>query len=108
MTPQQEAEIAALRKENEALKAKSRIQSEFLSSRQCPDHNGKWARGRCLQCENEALRKALQEIKDTEGKVCTDFELCTHEACRSSYAAWAIADSALAARALLAKEGETK
>lgn len=105
MTPQQEAEIAAL---VVALKAKSRIQSEFLSSRQCPDHNGKWARGRCLQCENEALRKALQEIKDTEGKVCTDFELCTHEACRSSYAAWAIADSALAARALLAKEGEER
>ena len=29
--------------------------SEFLSARQCPDHAGKWERGRCLQCEIERL-----------------------------------------------------
>ncbi len=35
--------------------AELRIKSEFLSSRQCPDHSGKWERGRCLQCEIETL-----------------------------------------------------
>jgi hypothetical protein len=43
-----------------------------------------------------ALEEALQEIKTTQGKVCDNFELCTHVACRSSYASWAIADAALA------------
>jgi hypothetical protein len=40
---------------------------------------------------------ALKEIKEQEGRVCEDFELCTHSSCRSSYSAWAIADSALRA-----------
>lgn len=41
------------------------------------------------------LEAALQRIKDECGRVCTDFELCTHRACQSSYEAWAIADAAL-------------
>lgn len=39
---------------------------------------------------------ALYEIKREQGKVCSNFELCEHAACRSSYASWAIADKALA------------
>lgn len=47
----------------------------------------------------EALRAALQEIKDTQGKVCDEFELCKHRACTSSYSSWAIAADALSAPA---------
>lgn len=43
----------------------------------------------------EILLNALQKIKAEEGRVCTEFEICKHAACRSSYAAWAIADRAL-------------
>ncbi len=39
--------------------------------------------------------EALKEIKDTQGKVCNNFELCHHRACQSSYSSWAIADKAL-------------
>ena len=42
------------------------------------------------------LREALTEIKRDQGKVCENFELCTHAACQSSYASWAIANAALA------------
>ena len=38
---------------------------------------------------------ALKEIRDNEGKVCDNFELCDHRACRSSYSSWYIADKAL-------------
>lgn len=44
----------------------------------------------------EELADALELIRRDEGKVCPEFELCTHAACNSSYAAWAIADEALA------------
>jgi hypothetical protein len=49
----------------------------------------------------EALQKldiataALTQIKQEEGKVCDNFELCHHRACRSSYSSWYIADKAL-------------
>ncbi len=36
-----------------------KIKSEFLSSRQCPDHSGKWQRGDCLQCRIEQLEADL-------------------------------------------------
>lgn len=39
--------------------AELRIKSEFIRTRQCPDHSGKWERGRCLQCEVERLSKEL-------------------------------------------------
>jgi len=42
-----------------------------------------------------ALEDALREIKDTQGKVCAEFEFCNHTSCASSYASWAIADAAL-------------
>lgn len=41
------------------------------------------------------LRNALQMIKDKQGRVCEQFEICTHVACHSSYASWFIADAAL-------------
>ena len=43
----------------------------------------------------EKMVQALTEIKDTCGKVCEEFELCTHESCRSSVRAWMIAEKAL-------------
>ena len=49
----------------------------------------------------EALRKlhvattALIQIRKEEGKVCDNFELCNHRACRSSYSSWYIANEAL-------------
>ena len=46
--------------------------------------------------EYKPLVEALEEIKRDQGYVCQDFELCTHESCRSSYTSWAIADKALA------------
>ena len=48
---------------------------------------------------------ALQQIKDEEGKVCDQYEICEHRACQSSYGAWAIADAALA-RLRAEQEGE--
>lgn len=39
--------------------------------------------------------KALEEIRNTQGKVCEIYEICEHVACSSSYASWAIADQAL-------------
>lgn len=40
-------------------------------------------------------RTALEKIHKEEGRVCTDFALCDHRGCDSSYAAWAIAEEAL-------------
>ncbi len=55
-----------------------------------------WCRP-CLVADNEKLRKALEDIKENQGRVCSDFETCTHEGCTSSHASWAIAESALMA-----------
>ena len=41
------------------------------------------------------LEDALREIKDTQGKVCKNYEICQHISCSSSYSSWAIADKAL-------------
>lgn len=43
----------------------------------------------------EIALKALEEIKTEQGKVCSQYEICTHNSCRSSYNSWAIADKAL-------------
>ena len=48
------------------------------------------------QTRVEQLEAALRAIRDTQGEVCDEYEVCTHRACRSSYSAWAIADEALA------------
>lgn len=40
-------------------------------------------------------KKALKEIRDKQGKVCDNFELCNHRACQSSYSSWHIANEAL-------------
>ena len=48
-----------------------------------------------LLAEVAALREVLQEIRDNEGKVCEEYEICTHPACRSSYESWRRAAEAL-------------
>ena len=48
-----------------------------------------------LLAENARMLAALQNIRDHEGKVCGEFEVCRHRGCNSSYAAWDIADQAL-------------
>lgn len=50
---------------------------------------------RALTAERDALRAALQEIVDTYGHVCAEYEVCTHAACRSSHGAWETARQAL-------------
>ena len=47
----------------EKLSAENRIKTEWISTRQCPDHSGKWERGRCLQCE---LETALAEGREKD------------------------------------------
>jgi hypothetical protein len=47
----------------------------------------------CSDCER--LRAALETIRRDYGKVCTEYELCTHPACESSAGAWFEADRAL-------------
>ena len=46
----------------------------------------------------ERLRDALTEIRDEQGRVCSQSDTCTHASCRSSYASWAIAHRALRRR----------
>ena len=45
--------------------------------------------------ERDSALAALQVIRDHYGKVCRNYELCTHDSCQSSYGAWATADEAL-------------
>lgn len=40
-------------------------------------------------------KQALETIKKESGVVCANFELCKHASCKSSAAAWLIADKAL-------------
>ena len=47
------------------------------------------------ETERNTYRAALEEIRANYGHVCTEFELCEHPACESSYGAWATADEAL-------------
>lgn len=47
--------------------------------------------------ELNEFRRALEEIRDEQGKVCEIFEVCRHVACMSSYTSWAIADKTLRA-----------
>ena len=54
------------------------IKSAFLSSRQCPDHNGKWPRGRCLQCEIERLQKAAQSATADTARMDLIEKTCTY------------------------------
>jgi hypothetical protein len=54
----------------------------------------------------ERYAEALREIWNTEGHVCDEFETCAHVGCRSSYAAWQIADKTI--RALAGEARTTK
>lgn len=56
MAEAQADEIQSLRAKNKKLEGENRIKGEWIRTRQCPDHSGKWERGRCLQCEVESLR----------------------------------------------------
>ena len=49
---------------------------------------------------DQIFQEALEEIKKYEGRVCEEFELCTHASCQSSYNSWSIADEALNGRRL--------
>ncbi len=41
------------------------------------------------------LLEALEQIRIHQGKVCEEYDLCSHIACKSSYSAWVIADKAI-------------
>ncbi len=45
--------------------------------------------------EIDRHRKALIEIHEHCGRVCNQYEICTHVACSSSHRAWEIADKVL-------------
>lgn len=64
-----EAERDELRERSVKLEGEARIKGEFLSSRQCSDHNGKWERGRCLQCELEKATAALEGMKEDAARL---------------------------------------
>lgn len=49
-----------------------------------------------LRARLQEAEAALREIR-VQGKVCPEYELCTHEWCWSSYMSWAIADAYFAA-----------
>jgi hypothetical protein len=55
-----------------------------------------------------ALRRALEQIKAEEGRVCAHYDTCTHEACASSHRAWEIADAALSAPAAVTPAPTTR
>jgi len=57
----------------------------------------KQADGGQQRSKEQVLTDALAKIKSEQGKVCSEFEMCKHIACQSSYASWAIADKALRA-----------
>ena len=42
-----------------------------------------------------SLLRALWRIVNEEGMVCPEYEICKHPACRSSHAAWEIAEEAV-------------
>lgn len=52
------------------------VQTEFLRTRQCSDHNGKWERGRCLQCEIETLRKLVVKGLDVVNDFMPNIKSC--------------------------------
>jgi hypothetical protein len=49
----------------------------------------------CDKCKISTLKAALEKIRDEHGKVCNEYEVCTHISCASSHAAWTIAEQAL-------------
>lgn len=59
------------------------------------DNPYKERRAAQMVAEINLLRSALEEIKRYYGQVCSSYETCTHESCRSSYGAWATAEDVL-------------
>lgn len=56
-------ELAYLRERIATLEGALSIKTQFLRSRQCPDHSGKWDRGRCLQCELEEANRSIATLE---------------------------------------------
>lgn len=48
-----------------------------------------------MESRLERYEDALRTIVNHEGKVCDEFEICTHRGCNSSCSSWMIADDAL-------------
>lgn len=48
-----------------------------------------------LEAKFAKARAALTLIRTQYGRVCAEYEVCTHAVCASSYGAWATADEAL-------------
>lgn len=70
-----EAKVAELDSRLKKQSAELEIKSDFIRSRQCSGHSGKWERGRCLQCEIEAAEAqlaALQKNHDRWEKTAKD------------------------------------
>ena len=61
---------------------------------------------RAYRQKAKAKDVALRAIRDHEGKVCAEYEICTHPASASSYHSWAIADAALYNLPSVAKQGK--
>lgn len=54
----------------------------------------RWAAKQLDEMMNITFR-ALKEIHKDCGRVCSNYDTCTHQACNSSHQAWEIADKAL-------------
>ena len=61
----QAAEIERLRK----IERMYEIKRDYLDSRLCMDHSGKWARDYCPFCDNERLRAELAEAREDVRRV---------------------------------------
>ncbi len=55
--------VVKLEAELKTARGQNRVQSDFLRSRQCSDHSGKWQRGKCLQCELEKARERVATLQ---------------------------------------------
>ena len=68
--PASSTQLLSIRTRLAKAEAVLKIKDEFLRTRQCPDHSGKWERGRCLQCEIEQYRGFVEDlIHDVGGKI---------------------------------------
>ena len=86
-----QARIAELERERKALSA---------------DYGNLLAESNAHEIRAERAEKSLREIRENYGKVCDEYETCTHVACAASYSAWATADEYF--HALAASRAEEK
>jgi hypothetical protein len=67
--------LSAATKKIRAQECQIRNQTDFLHSRQCSDHNGKWERGRCLQCELSAATERERRLRAALEDAAVRFEM---------------------------------